>query len=197
MIRDLASMDFSELGRLFPIIISEHNPLWNDKYISESKLIETAIGRGVIVRMQHCGSTAVSNLSAKPTIDILMEIRENTEVDHVVSSMGTIGYQNSPQPNKPAPHLMFMKGYTPEGFKGQAYHVHLRYSGDWDELYFRDYLIAHPAIADEYGRLKKTLGQRFKYDREAYTNGKTEFIQRITCLARKELGGKYVPVGMK
>jgi len=37
--------------------------------------------------------------------------------------------------------MMFMKGYTSEGFQGQEYHVHVRYSGDWDELYFRDYLV--------------------------------------------------------
>jgi GrpB-like predicted nucleotidyltransferase (UPF0157 family) len=31
----------------------------------------------------------------------------------------------------------------------------LRYLDDWDELYFRDYLIAHPGIAEAYGELKK------------------------------------------
>jgi len=194
MIRDSASMDFAELGLLFPIIICEHNSLWHDAYRDESKLIGTAIGQGVIVRMNHCGSTAVSCLPAKPTIDILMELRKNAEVDAIVSSMGTIGYPYSPQPGKPAFHLMSMKGYTKEGFKGQAYHVQLRYSGDWDELYFRDFLIAHTDIASEYGCLKKTLEQQYKNDREAYTEGKTEFIQIITVLARKELGDKYVPL---
>jgi len=72
--------------------------------------------------------------------------------------------------------------------------VQLRYSGDWDELYFRDFLIAHTDIASEYGCLKKTLEQQYKNDREAYTEGKTEFIQIITVLARKELGDKYVPL---
>ncbi len=193
MTRDLASMDFTELGRLFPIIICNHNPLWHDAYNAERKLIEMAIGQDFMARIQHFGSTAVPYLVAKPTIDILMEIRENAEVNRIVSSMESIGYLHSPQPDNPAPHLMFMKGYTPEGFKGQAYHVHLRYSGDWDELYFRDFLIAHPDIANEYGRLKKALKQQYTYDREAYTQGKTEFVQRITDLARKELGDRYVP----
>jgi GrpB-like predicted nucleotidyltransferase (UPF0157 family) len=40
--------------------------------------------------------------------------------------------------------MMFMKGYTSKGFEGQVFHVHVRYRGDWDELYFRDYLINHP-----------------------------------------------------
>jgi len=36
------------------------------------------------------------------------------------------------------------KGYTPDGFASKVYHLHVRYAGDWDELYFRDFLIAHP-----------------------------------------------------
>jgi len=79
---------------------------------------------------------------------------------------------------------MFMKGYTPQGFEGQAFHVHVRYSGDWDELYFRDYLLANPDIAAEYGKLKLELQKKYKHDRDAYTSAKTDFIKRITRLAR-------------
>ena len=81
--------------------------------------------------------------------------------------------------------MMFMKGYTSEGFQGQEYHVHVRYSGDWDELYFRDYLVLHPCFAEEYGNLKIQLKEKYQYDREGYTQGKTEFIKKITKQARK------------
>jgi len=87
--------------------------------------------------------------------------------------------------------MMFMKGYTPQGFQGQAYHVHVRYSGDWDELYFRDYLQTHRKVADEYGRLKIELKDKYEHNREAYTKGKTKFIQRVTEQARRKLGNKY------
>ena len=30
------------------------------------------------------------------------------------------------------------KGYTENGFADKVYHIHLRYAGDNDELYFRD-----------------------------------------------------------
>ncbi|MFX4261478.1 GrpB family protein [Pelotomaculum propionicicum] len=86
---------------------------------------------------------------------------------------------------------LFMKGYTPEGFKGQVYHVHVRYSGDWDELYFRDYLISHPDVADEYGKLKLELKNRFEFDRDAYTDAKTDFIKKATRLAKEEMQNKY------
>ena len=43
----------------------------------------------------------------------------------------------------------------------------------WDRLLFRDYLIAHPAVAREYEDLKARLASTFPNDRVAYTNGKT------------------------
>jgi len=63
--------------------------------------------------------------------------------------------------------------------------VHVRYSGDWDELYFRDYLRANPAAASEYGELKVQLAEENRNDREGYTNKKSDFIKRITQIARK------------
>ncbi len=188
MAKSLEDMTNEELWELFPIIISEPNPNWKEIYLVEKAVIEEAIGTDIIARISHYGSTAVPNLPAKPTIDILLEIKDNAETEKLISDMKATGYIYSPQPKNPAPHMMFMKGYTPEGFKGQAYHVHVRYSEDWDELYFRDYLISHPDVADKYGKLKVDLQKEFKHDRDGYTFSKTEFIKEITALARKEKG---------
>jgi len=87
---------------------------------------------------------------------------------------------------------MFMKGYTSHGFEGQAYHIHVRYPGDWDELYFRDYLKSHPETAEEYGNLKLELKTIYQYDRDAYTRAKSDFINEINKLARKEFPDKYI-----
>lgn len=142
-------------------------------------MIEKSIDTDNIARISHYGSTAIPGLPAKPTIDVLLEIKDDTDSEKLISAMQGAGYIYSPQPDNAAPHMMFMKGYTPEGFKGQAYHVHVRYSGDWDELYFRDYLISHPDAADEYGKLKLELKSRFEFDRDAYTNAKTDFIKKV------------------
>ncbi len=188
---NLEQLSFKELGKLFPIILCKYNPKWQELYLSEKSAIKQAIGSGIILRINHYGSTCVPNLYSKPTIDILLEIRKEADKEKMISSLKGIGYLYTPQPDNPAPHMMFMKGYTPNGFEGQAYHVHVRYGGDWDELYFRDYLILHPEIAEEYANLKIQLKEKFEYDREAYTQGKTKFINKITLQARKELGKKY------
>lgn len=82
--------------------------------------------------------------------------------------------------------MMFMKGYTPQGFRGQAYHLHVRYAGDWDEPIFCHYLQSHPVLAHEYGELKLKLKQVYEHDRDAYTKGKTEFIRQVIRLAREK-----------
>ena len=184
-------MNREELGRLFPIIIRKHDPMWHALYLSEKTNLEQMIGLNNIVRINHYGSTCVPNLYAKPTIDILLEIQNYMDTDRIISLLKGINYYYSSQPNDPAPHMMFMKGYTPIGFSGQAYHVHVRYSGDWDELYFRDYLILHPEISERYGKLKLQLKESYKFDRDGYTRAKSCFIKNITAQARKKLGELY------
>jgi GrpB-like predicted nucleotidyltransferase (UPF0157 family) len=187
----LDKMSNEELGKLFPIILSEPNPEWISLFQTEKSEIEKVLGFQNIIRVEHIGSTAVPNLIAKPTIDILLEIHEITDLNILKDKLNELNYHYIPKLENPAPHMMFVKGYTTAGFKGQAYHIHGRYSGDWDELYFRDYLITHPEIAQEYSELKILLAKQYENDRDGYTEKKTEFIARINRLAKNESFNSY------
>lgn len=187
MTKTLDSLTPEELGRLFPIILIEYHPQWPEQYEREKSGIIKVVGSENIVRISHYGSTSVPGIIAKPTIDILLEVIDEIDTNSLISSLTSIGYGYDPQPRNPAPHMMFMKGYTPDGFAGQAYHIHVRYSGDWDELYFRDYLIRHPDVAARYSALKLELQKKFQFNREGYTKGKTEFVSMVTRMARREL----------
>jgi GrpB-like predicted nucleotidyltransferase (UPF0157 family) len=186
MQKPLETMTNEELWVLFPIILEQHNPLWELNYQEEAKQIINAVKKANIVRISHIGSTAVPGLVAKPTIDILLEVDKGIDTAFLISAIKSIGYIYTPQPNRPAPHMMFQKGYTPTGFEGQAYHIHVRYPGDWDELHFRDYLKSHPEAIQEYAVLKSRLQKQYEHNRDAYTDAKTEFVQRITQKARAE-----------
>lgn len=191
MEKTLSELTNEELWQLFPIIISEHKDCWAGKYKSEENSLVHAIGESDVIRINHIGSTYIPNLPAKPTIDILVEINDDTDIELLIKNIESAGYIYTQQPDNPAPHMMFMKGYTSEGFKGQAYHVHVRYFGDWDELYFRDYLLSHPQIATRYGELKLQLKETYEHDRDGYTEAKTSFIREITNLARIEFPARY------
>jgi GrpB-like predicted nucleotidyltransferase (UPF0157 family) len=79
-----------------------------------------------------------------------------------------------------------MKGYSVHGFADKVFHLRVRYKGDWDELYFRDYLRTRKDIAEKYAQLKLSLISQFEHDRDGYTKAKAEFVKRYTQLARKE-----------
>ncbi|MDR1906031.1 MAG: GrpB family protein [Clostridiales bacterium] len=178
-----------ERAALFPIVLQEHNPAWKDWYAKEKNILTRLVGVGNIARISHYGSTAVPGLLAKPTIDILLEITDGANVDTLISNLENAGYVCIKQPKvpcSPSPSLMFLKGYTPLGFAEKVYHIHVRYYGDWDELYFRDYLITHSDIAAEYAALKQKLQKEYEYDRDGYTEAKGEFIKATTEKAKKE-----------
>lgn len=175
-----------QLGKLFPIIIEEYNPQWPAFFEAEKKSILNTIKEPCILKISHIGSTAIPHIWAKPTIDILIEVNENFDKETFIASFLKSGYHYLPRPENPAPYILLAKGYTAKGFKGQAFHVHVRYQGNWDEIYFRDYLIANPNLAKEYEKLKMELAKKHKYNREDYTEAKTEFIQRVMKNARKK-----------
>jgi GrpB-like predicted nucleotidyltransferase (UPF0157 family) len=52
-------------------------------------------------------------------------------------------------------------------------------------LLLRDYLREHPDEAFRYAQLKRHLAQQFLTDREAYTSGKTEYVQSVIQKARQ------------
>jgi len=122
-----------------------------------------------------------------------LEIKKSVNLDAFIEEMENNECVCLDQPKDPPPHLVILRGYTPQGFAGQAVHIHVRYSGDHDELYFRDYLLSHPETAAEYAALKLSLKDRFEHDRDGYTEAKGEFIRRITQLARREFSGRYLP----
>ena len=177
-----------ELGKLFPIIISEPNSKWKAVFENEKNEIFKILEERA-TRIEHFGSTSIPNLEAKPTIDILVEIPENKKTkNEIIELMKLNGYHFIPRNDCPPPYLMFVKGYTNKGFKGQAYHIHMaekEHSGLWDRLYFRDYLVNNGEAAREYEKIKRKLAEKYKYDREAYTEGKAEFVRQVTEKAKK------------
>jgi len=182
-----ADVSDTKRAELFPIILETHNPNWKKVYLDEEEYLKKIFGNS-IVRINHIGSTAVAGLIAKPTIDILLEISEGTYLNPISERLLDEGYVvNNPKTDI----VMYIKGYTPRGFEGQAVHIHVRNSADWDELYFRDYLVSHPDIAKEYEQLKLALREQYLHDRDGYTEAKGEFIEKHSKQARLAFPGRY------
>ena len=179
--KSLKDMTLEELWELFPIVLTPYNPHWAD-WAEEEMTILSRLLSGFDIKISHIGSTAIPGIMAKPIVDILVEIPAETDWKEVKKRMECAGYICMSASDK---RMSFNKGYTPEGYAERVFHVHFHPTGDNDEIRFRDYLIHHPDIAKEYEDLKLSLLPRFKHNRDAYTEAKTDFVRRICGLARK------------
>ena len=185
--KPLAEMTLEELWRLFPIILSDPDPEWAKRYDEEKALLTGYFG-GMLVRINHIGSTAVAGLIAKPTVDILLEVDPASSPEAVRRIAAECGYTVMREAAAPEYRLDLCKGYTPRGFADKVFHLHIRHPGDWDEIVFRDFLRSNPVKAAEYAELKRRLQKRFEHDRDAYTAGKGAFIRACVQEARRRTG---------
>ena len=187
MDKPLSEMTLEELWELFPIILSEHKSCWQDWYAEEKQAI-AALFPEQNIRVSHIGSTAIPHIWAKPIIDILIEIPPNISMTAIKDTLVKSGYICMYTAEN---RMSFNKGYTSQGFAERVFHIHLRYAGDNDELYFRDYMNAHPALAEEYEKLKLSLWKKYEHDRDAYTDAKTTFVKKYTDSVKAEYGNRY------
>ena len=188
MTKSLENMSLEELWQLFPIFLREHQLEWKDWYEEERLRLLSFLPEHQIVCLSHIGSTSVETIWAKPIVDIMLEIPKKIDMAVMRDLLLQNGYLLMSESQG---RMSFNKGYTPSGFAKRVFHLHLRYAGDHDELYFRDYLQEHPAVAKDYEQLKLSLWKQYEHNRDAYTDSKTDFIKKYTKEAKKLYGRRY------
>ncbi len=163
------------------IELSAYNTQWPKMAKSEIKKLRQLFHKQNIIDIQHVGSTAIPGIPAKPIIDIQIAVASLEKIKPMaIEQLKTLGYvywDANPDPTR----LFFAKGMPPFGEK-RSHHLHIvePHSHHWREkLLFRDYLIAHTDIAQQYADLKKQLAMQYLYQREKYTEAKTDFIKKI------------------
>lgn len=177
----LLDWPLEKLWELFPVVLEPHRPCWRAWYEEEAARLRAALPDGVVIH--HIGSTAIPGICAKPIIDLLVEIPRSDTLARCKPLIERCGYLCM---SERADRLSFNKGYTPQGYAGRVFHLHLRLPGDTDECLFRDYLRRNPDVAHAYERLKQTLAARYSRNRDAYTAAKADFVARCTRKAREQ-----------
>lgn len=189
MSKKLSEMTLEELWALFPIHLTEHNSEWEKQYEEMAAFLEGKLSSRNITRISHIGSTAVNDIWAKPIVDILVEIAPDEDITAVAKIITDSGFIKMSESEG---RVSFNWGYTEYGFAEKVYHLHLRYTGDNEELYFRDYLNDNPGIAKEYEQLKLKLWHQYEHNRDGYTEAKKEFVKKYTTDAKNRYGNRYV-----
>lgn len=177
------NMNKYQLGKIYPVTLTCYDSDWPVLFEKEKVILQNILGCDL--KIEHIGSTAVPGLSAKPTIDILLEKPRDISDEEIIEKMALNGYIHMKEQTR---HLMFVKGYGLSGIEKESYHVHmgpLDQNWLWDRVYFRNYLRENNTEATVYQNLKMKLALEYPGDREAYTEGKSDYIMRITGKAKK------------
>ncbi len=171
------------------IEVTAYDPDWPGMYKAEAGEISRILKTG-LTAIHHIGSTAIPGIAAKPTIDILAEVRDIEAIDLRNNNLEDLGYTPMGEYGISGRRYFFKTS----GEK-HAFHLHIFQEGHPEierHLLFRDYLRAHPEEAREYAELKLQLASRFPEDIISYINGKDAFIKAIDRKARewKHLSGR-------
>lgn len=186
--KELSEMSLEELWQLFPIFLTEHNTFWSEWFQDEKSILEKILPQNQIARISHVGSTFITNIWAKPIVDILLEIPNDISMSVIKEMLLNNGYICMHEEKN---RKSFNRGYTNEGFAEKVFHLHLHYYGDNDELFFRDYMNENFVLAKKYEKLKLSLWKEFKYNRDAYTNAKSSFVEKYTKCAKRKYRNRY------
>ena len=178
------------------IAISPYDPRWSESFRQEKEHLLACLPKHLVRRIEHFGSTAVPGLAAKPIVDMLVEVSDLLATrNRIAPVLESQGYEYFWRPTHgddgPPFYAWFIKRDPRTG--ARTHHIHMvEVEGDftehWDSLLFRDYLIEQAEVAKEYETLKHRLACAPAQDRVAYTQGKTEFIVRVTEQAKRYYG---------
>lgn len=160
-----------------PIEIVEYSPQWPLEFAREQQLVAQALAPWLVGLPRHIGSTAVPGLAAKPIIDIMAPVASLEASAAAIAAATRIGYVFFPY----EPEVMHW--FCKPSAADRTHHLHLVPTGSrlWRErLAFRDALRARAELRSEYQALKLRLAAQHRGDREAYTEGKSAFVARVT-----------------
>ncbi len=170
------------------IVIVPYNPAWPKVFEDEAVFLRSKLPQNLVKRIEHFGSTAVPGLSAKPIIDILVEVTSLEETKkQIVPILESEGYEYFWRPvhgNDGPPYYAWFIKRNSEGKRTHHIHMVEADSERWIDLCFRDCLRQFPAEAKKYAELKTKLANEYPNDRVKYTEEKSSFILSVTKKAR-------------
>ena len=153
------------------LTVVDYDEMWPTLFENERTLLQMTLGK-VISRIHHIGSTSVPGLSAKPVIDILIEVANLEGLDSLNQAMEGVGYTVRGE------NGILNRRYFTKGGNQRSHHI----------LAFRDYLIKHNDVAIQYALMKKSAMLLCENDSHRYSIYKADFIQKHLRMALIDAG---------
>jgi GrpB-like predicted nucleotidyltransferase (UPF0157 family) len=157
------------------IKIVPYRPAWRDEFLVIGRTLRHALG-DLALRIDHIGSTSVPGLAAKDIIDVQVTVEYlDLNVERAFNGAGftrRLGFtQDHLPPGCTGPDSEWIKWLFKSPIDRQLANIHVRLAGRPNQRYallFRDYLRAHPPVAQAYAQVKDALAKSNANDVEAY-----------------------------
>jgi len=170
------------------INIVDYNPDWQNQFLQEKEKLLSIFG-DLALSIHHIGSTAIKTTKAKPEIDILIVVKDDSILSEYDRQMIDLGYRVRGE--------CLDAGGTPGRFyyskdvdNVRTHKVHLCKLGHKDimeKLLFVKYLNDHPDQGRVYAQLKSNLSKKYDYRTIAdYLKEKGIFIKEVIKKAKQE-----------
>jgi GrpB-like predicted nucleotidyltransferase (UPF0157 family) len=179
----MSSNKTSQDGADAPIEVVTYDSAWPAKFAEERAVLEGSLARWLVADIEHVGSTAVPGLAAKPVIDIMVPVESLEASRGSIEAASHAGYMYWPY------KADVMHWLCKPSAAHRTHHLHIVPFGSplwFDRLRFRDALRSDSKRAEQYAELKRHLAKRYRHDREAYTEGKSDFVTAVLA----EAGGR-------
>lgn len=160
------------------VVIEPYTSEWPERFARERAHLASILPVDAVV--EHIGSTAVEALAAKPIVDILIGVDTLATANECIALLQSNGFEYISKYEVVFPERRFFHKDASDGVR--LFNVHMVVIGStfWrNHLYFRDRLRADADLSKRYEQLKVDLAERYRSDRESYTDAKTDFIMSV------------------
>lgn len=157
------------------IDLCPYDESWATLYTEQASLIEEAMS-DLPIAVSHVGSTSVPGLSAKPIIDIVLEVPDAADEDAYVSLLESAGFiLKAREPDWFVEHRLFNKDDVQVNL-----HVFTQGCSEVQKMIrFRDHLRSHPDDLALYQQKKEELAKQVWEYTQHYADAKSDVIQTI------------------
>ncbi|MEV1286336.1 GrpB family protein [Micromonospora sp. NPDC049679] len=156
------------------IVIQDYDPAWVGRFAAASSVLKEVLG-GLVINVEHVGSTSVPGLAAKPIIDIDLLVGDTTEEPRYIPALEAVGYRLVLREPWWHGHRMLV---SPTG----DVNLHV-WPQDAPEpvrhRLFRDWLRSHPEDRELYATTKRHLARDTAHQPGDYNLAKNDVIDDI------------------
>ena len=160
------------------ITLVDHRATWRRQFLEQQARLAILLQPWLAAPPEHIGSTAVPGLRAKSVIDILAPVASLAGAERAIAVLERNGWLFWPGD----PNRHYRMWFLRPNAAARTHHLQIIRHDHPDVralLLFRDALRGDAALRDAYAALKARLADKYRTDRNAYTNAKSDFVRSV------------------